>query len=228
MEILRKNLDANFKAASGGVFRATISTDSIDRDGEVLVPQGMDSREFEKNPVVFWNHDYDKPIAKSIGKLSRGEHGIDASTEFAVRPADFKGEFFPDVARALVEQGIVKGVSVGFMPIESRPAGKGDRAKYGDGIKRVISKWKLFEYSLAPLPANQDALITALGKGIISELQVKSLFGLDLHAPDRSRGKSKVFIVVPGERRIVKARRAVDVAGLVAKGIARATGQLYI
>lgn len=163
-DTIRKTLMAE-TTVSAGRFTATISTDSIDRDGEVMVPQGMNSTDFERNPVVFWNHDYSMPVAKGLS-LTRNDRSVVAVSEFASRPADFVGPFFPDFARALVEQGVVKGVSVGFMPMADgmRKATPADRDRYGDGVERVYSKWKLLEFSLAPLPANQDALISAVGK----------------------------------------------------------------
>ena len=46
---------------------AAVSTDAIDRDGEVVVPRGIDKTHFQKNPVVLWAHDYrTMPIGKAL------------------------------------------------------------------------------------------------------------------------------------------------------------------
>lgn len=161
-------------------FKARITTDTVDRDFEVLVPQGCDSSEFEKSGTVFWNHNYNMPVAKANGKLVRGDRWIDSSAKFAFRPADYQGEFFPDFARAMVNQGIVKGVSVGFMPIESRKPTQKDFETYGKNVGRVTNMWKLLEWSIAPLQCNPDALIRdAVGKGIITADAAKSMFDID-------------------------------------------------
>ena len=35
---------------------ASISSISVDRDGDVLIPQGCDATDFLKSPTVFFNH----------------------------------------------------------------------------------------------------------------------------------------------------------------------------
>jgi hypothetical protein len=168
-------------------FKARITTDTCDRDFEVVVPQGCDSTEFEKSGTVFWNHNYDMPVAKANGKLVRGDRWIDSPAKFAFRPADYQGEFFPDFARAMVNQGIVKGVSIGFMPIESRKPTPKDFEAYGKNVERVTNKWKLLEWSIAPLQCNPDALIRdAVGKGIMSSDVAKSMFDVEPAADDKA------------------------------------------
>jgi HK97 family phage prohead protease len=166
----RKTLDASLaKAAGDGVkVEATITTETIDRDGEVLVSQGMDATEFEKNPVVFYNHDYAQPVGR-ITNLRRGDGKVDATIEFAKRPEGFEGSYFPEFVESLVEQGIVKGISVGFVPLPGgvRRPNKKDQDDYGETVRQVYSKWKLLEVSVAPLPANATALVSAVRKGLV-------------------------------------------------------------
>lgn len=157
-------------SSDGHRFKARITTDSLDRDGEVMQPLGMDSSEFDKSGAIFWNHDYDKPVAKPAGKMVRTKGYVDCEAEFAKRPDDYQGDFFPDFARAMVQQGIVKGVSVGFIPIEARSPSKKDVETWGDDVRRVHSKFRLLEWSIAPVQCNPDAVIQmAISKGIINE-----------------------------------------------------------
>jgi len=162
-----KTLDATIKS-DGPKVDATITTETIDRDGEVIISQGMDATEFEKNPVVFYNHDYAQPIGK-ISELRRSEGKIDATIEFAQKPDDYEGSYFPEFVESLVEQGIVKGISIGFVPSPGgvRKASDKDRKDYGEEVRQVYSKWKLLEVSVAPLPANSTALVTAVQKGAV-------------------------------------------------------------
>lgn len=149
-----------------GRFKAVINTDDIDRDSEVVLPQGMDATEFEKSGAIFWAHNYNLPVAKPYGKMVRQTKGWEAGAEFAKRPDDYKGEFFPDFAKAMVSQGIVRGVSIGFIPTEVRNPTKKDIEVYGDGVKRIISKWRLLEWSIAPVQSNPNAFVTeAIAKG---------------------------------------------------------------
>ena len=72
--MIRKALDAEISTSAKG-FTATITAETLDRDGEVLIPQGMNSVEFEKNPTLFWNHDYSEPIGTTV-ELKRRERDI--------------------------------------------------------------------------------------------------------------------------------------------------------
>ncbi len=192
----RKTLAASLTKAEGeGVkVEATITTESIDRDGEVLVSQGMDASEFEANPVVFYNHDYAQPIGR-ISDLRRGKGKVDATIEFAKRPADFEGSYFPEFVESLVEQGIVKGISVGFVPLPGgvRRASKKDEDDYGKTVRQVYSKWKLLEVSVAPLPANATALVSAVRKGVVNANDASRWLGFDepntvtVYVPRRGR-----------------------------------------
>jgi len=174
----------------GPKIRGRITTESIDRDGEVVVAQGLDTTNYDSNPVVFWNHDYNDPIG-AISDLVRGDDAIEASFRFAQKPDGWEGPFKPQYVEALVMQGIVKGISIGFKPKEdgTRKATDVDRAKYGDRVHTVYSKWELMEVSIAPLPANPRALITAVSKGYVDREQVKAFAGVDL-------GR-RIFVTVP-------------------------------
>jgi len=167
--MLKKTLEAMVSKGEGVKVDATITTETIDRDGEVLISQGMDAGEYEKNPVVFYNHDYAQPIGK-ITDIRRAKGKIDASIEFAQRPEGFNGSYFPEFVESLVDQGIVKGISVGFVPLPGgvRKASAKDQEDYGDTVRQVYSKWKLLEVSVAPLPANATALVSAVRKGVVS------------------------------------------------------------
>lgn len=185
--------DVSIEAGERAVV-ATISTAVVDRDGEVLIPQGCNSRDFEKSPSVFLGHDYyTLPVGKCAA-IRRTPEAIVAKTVFAARPADFPAgqEWLPDTIFSLFQQGVLKGFSVGFLPVESRPASERDKTKFGEGCRRVYSKWNLLEYSVAPIPANPEAVAVAVSKGFCRASTAKALFGdsIDLTAPDGSTPKA--------------------------------------
>ena len=226
-----KRLNATIEAATDEGIIAKITTDSIDRDGEVLVPQGMNSKEFETNPVLFWNHDYSQPVG-NVTNIKRGDRAVFGTLNFAKRTEGVKGEFFPEVAESLVKQGFVKGVSVGFVPEGngSRTANTKDRSQYGDGCKRIFNRWKLLEVSIAPLPANQDALIQAVGKGIMTPIQCKAWFGVDVPTEERhaiqlvSPSRRHQINLAPSRRKSSEADTTEEVSAIVA----RLRGTLYL
>lgn len=217
-----KALSAQIAPTASG-FSAVITSETIDRDGEVLIPSGMNSKEFERNPTLFWNHDYAEPVGKAVGQLKRKEREIVADFVFAKRPDGYAGEFFPEVAAALVAQGIVSGVSVGYVPEEGgvRMATDIDRKKYGGSVSRIFSRWKLLEVSLAPLQANPEALITAVRKGLCSPVGAKRWFGIEV--PKRT----VVTVEIPARSSAPK-RRSIDVDAIVRREIARAMGAVRL
>lgn len=217
-----KALSAHIAPSASG-FTAVITSETIDRDGEVLIPSGMNSKEFDRNPTLFWNHDYAEPVGKAVGPLKRKEREIVADFVFAKRPDGYAGEFFPEVAAALVGQGIVSGVSVGYVPEEGgvRMATDIDRKKYGGSVSRIFSRWKLLEVSLAPLQANPEALITAVKKGLCSPVGAKRWFGIEV--PKRI----VVTVDVPA-RSTAQKRKPIDVDAIVRREIARAKGAVRI
>ncbi len=224
MKTRHKTLNATVQMKGEGII-AKLTTDSVDRDGEVLIPQGMVSKDFEKNPVLFYNHEYDQPIGK-VTNIKRTKDAVMGTLTFAQRPAEYVGEFFPSFIEALVRQGIVKGVSVGFVPEPSgaRSATKADKMRFGDRIKRVFNRWKLLEVSIAPLPANQDALVQAVDKGLVTPVQVKSFLGVDIKP---KKVVPKVKIKRRHKIRLRGERRDDLIAKAVKKELSKRTGRLY-
>ncbi len=216
----RKDFQATGQV-SGSTFKATISTDSVDRDGEVMVPQGMNSKDFERNPVMLWNHDPAQPIGRAIS-LRRGESAIEAEFVFAPRPDEYEGDWFPDYVRGLVAANVLKAVSIGFMPMDGSPriASKGDVERYGPGVRRVFSKWKLLEVSVVSIPANQDALITAVRKGFVSRSAAEK-FGSVVVPSSPAVERRTISIVVP---RI----GTNEVSRIAREEIAKASGKLVV
>tara|TARA_R110000868_G_scaffold138820_1_gene353269 strand:+ start:666 stop:1358 length:693 start_codon:yes stop_codon:yes gene_type:complete len=217
---LFKPLPAKISVTAKG-FTAIVSAESIDRDGEVLIPQGCNALEFLKNPTLFWNHDYSKPIGRCI-KLKRVGSTIVGEFVFAVRPNGYEGDFFPEVASSLVAQGVVNAVSVGYFANASgtRKANIQDKKKYGNGVNTIYSRWKLFEISLAPLQANPDAVITAVRKGFCSKENAKKLFGVVV--PNKKIPIEVFVSSIPTER------KPINIKSLVAREFARAKGQLWL
>ncbi len=136
-----------------GTMVASISTDTVDRMGEVLDPKGVDLTNYKKNPVVLWAHDYSvPPIAKALWVKRDGNSGVISKMEFA------KTAFAQEIFQLYVG-GFMKAFSVGFIPKDYVE---------GDGKKSprlTFTQWEMLEYSAVPVPANPDALALAIKKG---------------------------------------------------------------
>ena len=159
-------IEKDTKAMKPRTVTAKISTTSIDRDGEVLLPSGIDLKDFRKNPVVLLNHDQGGlPVGRALS-VKRQSDGIIAEVQFAERPAGHPSsvEWIPDTVFNLFQQGILKAFSVGFIPLEMREPTDKDIKKFGDDVRNVITKWSLLEFSVVNVPANQDALVMQVAK----------------------------------------------------------------
>lgn len=150
-----------------------IMTDALDRDREVVLPGGGDFAQFRKNPVVTFAHRYDElPVGRALW-LKRDEQngraGILAKTQYAAKPKDWgDAPWQPSAVWALVQQGVLKGKSIGFLPTQVRPPTEKDLKARPDwaNVRSIVSKWLLLEYAVAPVPSNPDALVQSIGKGL--------------------------------------------------------------
>jgi hypothetical protein len=137
--------------------RIVISTGDVDRDKDRVIPAGARIDDYMKNPVVQFAHNYAEPWA-TIGRTSRleiGKEGIVA--EFELRPP--ANETDPqNIVKLLWEGQWIRTASIGFIPMEF------DENEHGG---RDYNDWQLLEWSLVPVPANQNALrmaVKALGE----------------------------------------------------------------
>jgi uncharacterized protein len=158
MEMIIKNFSVESKAVDveAGIYEAMISTESTDRVGDIVRATGAKVDNYLKNPVVLWAHDYSNPpVAKALSLEIMPGYGIKATFQFPPRGASPDA----DTIHNLWAGKFINATSIGFMPIEAK-----DMPKDGDGWsqpKDYVS-WELLEFSLVPVPANQDALRLAM------------------------------------------------------------------
>ncbi len=143
---------------------AVISTGDIDRDGEVLIPKGVELDNYRKNPVVLFAHDYwSAPIGKAL-YVDAKRKSIVSLIKFAPRPKDFEGAWKPDEIYELFKGGYLKAFSVGFIPKEIHSPTPDEIRKKPElaDARRIYDKWELLEFSVVPVPANPAALATSV------------------------------------------------------------------
>jgi len=127
-----------------------LSDATPDRMGDVIEPDGWDLNNFRKNPIALFNHKADFPIGRWI--RLRTENGA-LRSHLHLAPKGTSARI--DEIRALVDAGILRAVSVGFLPIKSEPLTKGG----GGGLR--FRQTELVECSLVSIPANPNALAIA-------------------------------------------------------------------
>jgi hypothetical protein len=160
-----------------------ISTEEVDRVGDVVVAKGMNDSQFKLNPIVTLEHCYQLPaVGKSLWrkvvKMSAdGQvHGVKAKTIYPARPGNWPEgkEWPPDVAFALVQAGLLQGKSIGLLPTKIHYPSQAEIDRLGwKQAKTVIDEWLLVEYACTALPVQQNAIVEAVSK---SQIQLPEEF----------------------------------------------------
>lgn len=145
---------------------STVTTDAIDHDREMVMPAGIDLSVFRANPVVPFAHKYDElPVGKCAWIKSAG-NGLIACTRYAQRPQGWEGGWLPDAIMSMMQDDMCKGKSIGFIPTSMRDPTRDEISARPElaNCRGVIDRSTLLEYSVAPVPANPEALSMAVSK----------------------------------------------------------------
>ena len=135
-------------ATIAGAVTFVLSTDEVDRHGDVVSADGWRLEAYRHNPVLLWAHDYRRPAIGRAVAVWTEPHRLLAKMEFA------PGAFAQEVA-ALYEYGFQWGVSVGFRPIRWE---EWRHPRTGAFLGLRYLEQELLEVSAVPVPANRHAL----------------------------------------------------------------------
>ena len=130
-----------------------ISDMTVDRDKDVLFPDGVDLTDYEKNPVVLYQHDSHGP-SLPVGHAVRTwvEDGKVKST------VQFNQDNEDAVAiEKSVAAGDLRACSVGFIGIQV--ADNSNRPTRWGGFGKDVLKWTLLEWSIVKVPSNPNAVL---------------------------------------------------------------------
>ena len=125
-----------------------LSTEEVDRHGDVISADGWVLDSYRENPVLLWAHDYRKPAIGRAAKVWVEPHRLLAKMEFA--PTKFAQE-----VSSLYRSGFQWGVSVGFKPLRYEER-RDDKTGAFLGLRFL--EQELLEVSAVPVPANRSAL----------------------------------------------------------------------
>jgi len=164
----------------------TINTLDVDSYGTVIHPRGVITHRFERNPVVYRDHGWiynEMPIGRCVS-LSIQDDKIDATFVLAegVEPADS--------VRKLLEQEIIRGVSVTFLPIEM----ESDKDDDGNDIVH-IRRWELVEFSVVGINSNPATLMHT-GTGKTNDARARIVSYPDKQAEARSHAASLLALAM--------------------------------
>jgi len=127
----------------GGVnIKGSASTNGLDRAGDIIETDAWTKgglENFKNNPIILFNHDYNKPIGRATG-LEVTDKGLDISAKISKAAGDIT---------QLVKDGVLGAFSVGFRCKDSEYMTETDGYKIKDA--------ELFEVSVVSVPCNQGA-----------------------------------------------------------------------
>lgn len=133
------------------VIEGIASTISVDRMDDIVEPRGA---AFKLPLPLLWQHDSDMPVGNvTAAKVSDSDIRVTCRFEKVSEPPSLKEDL--DRAWAMVKAGLVRGLSIGFDPIESTDI---EGSRFG----RRFVKWEMLELSCVTIPANAQANITTI------------------------------------------------------------------
>lgn len=125
------------------------STPAADRYGDIVEPLGA---QFSLPMALLWQHDASKPVGTvEFAKPTKTGIPFKARLADVKEPGALKDRV--DEAWQSIKANLVRAVSIGFRSLEH---------SYMEGGGIHFQKWEWLELSLVTIPANSEAVITAV------------------------------------------------------------------
>ena len=194
---------------------ATISTEEVDRYGDIVRADGGVFGYWEANKVVLFGHNSNAlPVGQGLWiKKMPGK---------VISRFRFNDSAFAQDVNKLVKSGDLRATSIGFIPVEAEWIIDSETGEETGGIE--FTKWELLEYSVVPVPANRGALMQAVGKGMGMTDKMKNMLELGEapgKAPKTEEKDVKADDTAPEEKSSEKASEGENVAhAQIAKHVA--------
>lgn len=152
MQLAYSTLEIKASQEDGGkrTFTGIATTPTTDRSGDSVEPKGA---EFKLPMPFLWQHNSSQPIGW-ITKANVTDRGIEVEGEVAniAEPGTLKDRL--DEAWQSMKAKLVRGLSIGFKPLES--------ARIADTYSYRYIKWLWLELSAVTIPDNGDCSIDAI------------------------------------------------------------------
>ena len=134
-------------------FSFKISSEAVDRDGEIVRAKGIDLTWYKKNPIVLLNHRYS--VENIIGKTTNiYQKGTDTFAEGYFSQTNPKAKLVQD----LYNEKMVNVVSIWFIVKERDP-----------NDRNIITKSEMLEFSICAIQSNREAERTDEQKSLIKK-----------------------------------------------------------
>lgn len=192
------------KASAGRVADTptfVLTTQTADRVGDIVMLDGLDTKDFLQNPVALVHHQMGEFPVGVWTNLRKSGDALLGDLQLAVKGTSRMA----DTARSLIEQGILRAVSVTFRGLEREQL----KPK---GVR--FTKSELLEVSLVSVPMNPRALMVAKSLNL-TEQEMKAFFtdaepGENGEDDEEAKRKSARFEAVDTRARlaVIAAKRA--------------------
>ena len=122
-----------------------MATAAVDRAGDMLVMDGMDATNFNKNPQFLWQHGGSGALINTIGKV----HLLKIIDDALWALVEYDTSELAQNIFEIAERGLLPANSIGFRPLEWHA---------NDFGGNTFTKWELIECSKVELPMNPEAV----------------------------------------------------------------------
>jgi len=164
-----------------------VSKPTLDRSNEIVIQQGIDLKDFQKNPIILYAHNYGNswmdggnpvlPVGKDLW-IKADDNGLLAKQKYASH------QLANDLFNMHVD-GFPLASSIGFIPTKTLFKGSFEAKDWGKEVGRLSETYGinkdnfkyariiyenslLLEHSDVPVPSNPDALALSIKSGDIS------------------------------------------------------------
>lgn len=133
------------------VIEGIATTPTVDRVGDVIDPMGAS---YADDIPLLWQHRHDQPVGRvKFGAPTKDGIPFTATIPRVSMPGALQARV--DEAWDSVRSGLVRAVSIGFRALKD-----GVESMKGGGY--LFKRTEIMELSLVTIPANSDAVITAI------------------------------------------------------------------
>jgi len=131
------------KDLGDGMLETVVTTTALDRHNESIASAGVNTDGYMANPVVLYGHDYASlPIGKAIS-ITKSDNSVTAKFQLAIKEYPFAKTVYD-----LIKGGYLNAVSIGGV------------VKEWSKDMKTIMQMDMVEFSVVPVPANPEAIIT--------------------------------------------------------------------
>lgn len=167
---------------------AIVSTASVDRDGEVILPSAFEARlaEYKRNPILCWGHPLsamcESPGPENIigraDAIEVREEGLWCKFRYAVEENDKAALCWRMMKNGFLNAFSIGAIGMGYVDSRSEPEERASlpldlRERLANGeVRRVWRDMELVEISHVFVGSNRDALISAALEGDLAAAKI--------------------------------------------------------